>query len=356
MVSTRSSVGKTKCLVTGGAGFLGKHLVEKLLASGKYEVVVFDIRDNGDPRVATIVGDLRDAQQVEDALAGVDVVFHCATAAPAAANTANKTLMHDVNVKGTQNIIEGCVTQGITKLVYTSSASVVFDGKDLFNVDEETPYAKNPIDFYTETKILGEKLVLSSNNRSGLTTVALRPSGIFGEHDPLLVPTIVANAKKGKMKFIIGSGKNLMDFTYVGNVAQAHLLAADLLAPGAKCAGKAYFITNADPQPFWRFLGDFLEPLGYARPSKKLPWRLIFAIAVIVQFIISLLKPFKEVPPSEFTPMRIRIAKANRQLDCSRAKADLGYIPEVSIKDALDRTVKHFAHLRNPEEDSKKSS
>lgn len=64
----------------------------------------------------------------------------------------------------------------------------------------------------------------------------------------------------------------------------------------------------------------------------------------------------QEVPPSEFTPMRIRIAKANRQLDCSRAKADLGYIPEVSIKDALDRTVKHFAHLRNPEEGSKKTS
>lgn len=200
-------------------------------------------------------------------------------------------------------------------------------------------------------QILGEKLVLSSNNRSGLTTVALRPSGIFGEHDPLLVPTIVANAKKGKMKFIIGSGKNLMDFTYVGNVAQAHLLvsfllcfssdqecskqsldipvsqpgrlgspsrvssrmssvrmqAADLLAPGAKCAGKAYFITNADPQPFWRFLGDFLEPLGYARPSKKLPWRLIFAIAVIVQFIISLLKPFK-VPPHHFSSLPVKRA------------------------------------------------
>ena len=72
--------------------------------------------------------------------------------------------------------------------------------------------------------------------------------------------------------------------------------AADVLAPRAKCAGKAYFITNADPQPFWQFMGDFLEPLGYARPSVKLPWRLIFAIAVIVQIIISLLKPFK-VPP-----------------------------------------------------------
>ena len=71
--------------------------------------------------------------------------------------------------------------------------------------------------------------------------------------------------------------------------------AADALEKGthAKCAGKAYFITNADPQPFWGFLGDFLEPLGYSRPSKKLPWQLIFAIAVLVQFIISLLKPFK---------------------------------------------------------------
>lgn len=358
MVSTRGSAGKKKCLVTGGAGFLGKHLVDKLLASGKYDVVVFDIRDSGDPRVNTIVGDLRDPKQVEDALAGVDVVFHCATAAPAAANTANKTLMYDVNVKGTQNIIDGCVAQSVNTLVYTSSASVVFDGKDLIKADESMHYAQKPIDYYTETKILGERLVLASNKRSGLATIALRPSGIFGEHDPLLVPLTVANAKKGKMKYIIGSGRNLMDFTYVGNVAQAHLLAADALEKGvhAKCAGRAYFITNADPQPFWGFLGDFLEPLGYTRPSKKLPWQLIFFIAVVVQFIISLLKPFKEIPPSEFTPMRIRIAKANRQLDCSRAREDLGYIPEVSIKDALDRTVKHFAHLTNPDGGKEKPS
>ncbi len=88
---------------------------------------------------------------------------------------------------------------------------------------------------WVSCQILGEKLVLASNNRSGLATVALRPSGIFGEHDPLLVPLTVANAKKGKMKYIIGSGKNLMDFTYVGNVAQAHLLVRPLahtLGPG----------------------------------------------------------------------------------------------------------------------------
>ena len=87
-------------------------------------------------------------------VAGCEVVFHCATAAPAAANTANKKLMHDVNVKGTQNIIDACVSQGVARLVYTSSASVVFDGRDLVNVNEDAPYAAKPIDYYTETKVM----------------------------------------------------------------------------------------------------------------------------------------------------------------------------------------------------------
>lgn len=80
-------------------------------------------------------------------------MFHCATAAPAAANTANKKLMHDVNVKGTQNMIDACIGAGVPKLVYTSSASVVFDGADLIDVDESAPYASKPIDYYTETKV-----------------------------------------------------------------------------------------------------------------------------------------------------------------------------------------------------------
>lgn len=81
------------------------------------------------------------------------MVFHCATAAPAAANTANKRLMHDVNVMGTQNVLDACASQGVSSLVYTSSASVVFDGTDLINVNEDAPYAAKPIDYYTETKV-----------------------------------------------------------------------------------------------------------------------------------------------------------------------------------------------------------
>ena len=81
------------------------------------------------------------------------IVFHCATAAPAAANTSNMRLMQDVNVRGTQHIVNACILHHVPHLVYTSSASVVFDGHDLIDVNESAPYAARPIDYYTQTKV-----------------------------------------------------------------------------------------------------------------------------------------------------------------------------------------------------------
>lgn len=92
---------------------------------------------------------------------------------------------------------------------------------------EATPYASRPFDYYTQTKIEGEKMILAYNGKGGMLTVALRPSGIFGEGDPLFVPTVVRNAKAGKMKFILGSGNNLMDFTYVGALLQCAALTSE---------------------------------------------------------------------------------------------------------------------------------
>jgi sterol-4alpha-carboxylate 3-dehydrogenase (decarboxylating) len=84
----------------------------------------------------------------------MQVIFHCATAAPAAENTGNRQMMHDVNVTGTQNVLAAAVRHGVPKLVYTSSASVVFEGRDLIGVDESAPYATKPLDYYTSTKVL----------------------------------------------------------------------------------------------------------------------------------------------------------------------------------------------------------
>lgn len=359
MVTTRSSGApadgggsKVRCLVTGGAGFLGRHVVQHLLDSGRYEVTVFDVRELDAPRPdACVVGDLRAPDQVVAAAMGMDVVFHIATAAPTGENALNVKLMESVNVDGTQNVIDACLACGVPKLVYTSSSSVVFEGKPLRNADETTPYAKKPMDYYTKTKIIGEQMVLAANGAGGgrLATVAVRPAAIFGEGDMVFVPTVARNAKAGKMKYVLGSGANMCDFTYAGNIAHAHLLAADALA-GPKCAlaGQAYFITNQEPRPFWTMMGDVCEGLGYARPRIHLPFLLVLLIAFVFEYVVRplIVGVTRKELKSDFTVNRILIATTDRTFSTAKAERDFGYKPQLALDAALAKTLASFQGLR----------
>lgn len=159
----------------------------------------------------------------------------------------NPELFRKVNVEGTRAIIAAAVETGVRKLVFTSSAGVVFNGKDIIDVDERMPFPEVHMDAYNQTKAEAEVLVLEANGKGGLLTVALRPAGIFG-----WVPRIFANFfmtypslsspgdrqvmagfyqayERGQTNVQVGENNNLFDWTYVGNVARAHLLAADKL-------------------------------------------------------------------------------------------------------------------------------
>lgn len=163
------------------------------------------------------------------------VVYH--TASPLA-QTSTREAFEAVNVQGTANIIRACQKNEVKALVYTSSASVVFDGQhDLINVDERMPYAQVPFDIYSETKARGENLVLTANTdegAAGLKTVSLRPAGIFGANDRQALPGFMDALKTGKQNVQLGDNTNLVDWTHVDNVAHAHLLAADRLAIDTK--------------------------------------------------------------------------------------------------------------------------
>ncbi|KAG7241900.1 hypothetical protein INR49_024870 [Caranx melampygus] len=331
--SVRVLQSSKRCAVIGGSGFLGRHLVEKLLDKG-YSVSVFDIRQSYElPGVTFHQGDLCDKQALLPALKDMSLVFHCASPAP---GSDNRALFEAVNIQGTHTVIQACIEAGVQKLVLTSSASVVFEGTDIKNGREDLPYAKKPIDYYTETKIVQEK---------GFLTVAIRPHGIFGPRDPQLVPILVDTARRGKMKFIIGDGSNLVDFTYVENVVHGHILAAERLRPDSPICGKPYHITNDEPVRFWDFMSDVLVGLGYAAPRYHLPYTLVYGLALLLWLLALILRPLVSFKPT-FTPMRVALAGTHHYYSCERAKQDMGYKPLVSLKEAITRTVQSYPHLR----------
>jgi nucleoside-diphosphate-sugar epimerase len=193
-----------------------------------------------------------------------------------------------------------------------------------------------------------ERIVLAANDAT-LATCALRPSAIFGPGDRLMLPSVAARARAGKMRYIIGDGSNNFDWTYVGNLAAAHLVAAEALSPGSPAAGEAFFITNDEHYPFWTMMGDICEGLGYARPSVRLPVWLMMLVATVLVYACALLGR-----QSDLNPMRVRVCTVERTLSCEKAKRVLGYKPAVDMQRAIELTLESFQHLHKDNVDASK--
>ncbi|XP_024969446.1 3beta-hydroxysteroid-dehydrogenase/decarboxylase-like [Cynara cardunculus var. scolymus] len=351
------------CVVTGGRGFAARHLVDMLIRYEIYSVRIADLapdiklethEEKGNLGQALRLGraqyvsmDLCDKSQVNKACEGAEVVFHMA--APDSSIN-NYKLHYAVNVQGTKNVIDACTKLNVKRLIYTSSPSVVFDGvHGIYNGDESLPYAAKHNDSYSETKAEGEALVIKANGINGLLTCCIRPSSIFGPGDKLLVPSLVAAARAGKSKFIIGDGTNMYDFTYVENVAHAHVCAERALASDGsaskRAAGEAYFVTNMEPIKFWEFMSLILVGLGYERPRIKIPAAVMMPIAHLVERTYNILAPYGMKVP-QLTPSRIRLLTCNRTFNSGKANDRLGYIPIVPLQEGLKRTIESYPDLR----------
>ena len=329
------------CLVVGGGGFLGRNLVEDLLSNG-YGVSVFDIKQGiPDDRVRFYPGDICSLSDLSTALQGCDTVFHCASPPP---SLGNRDLFHRVNVTGTNALISACRESGVSRLVLTSSASVVYNGVDLKAGSEELPYTTSPIDYYTKTKAIQEQIVLNANS-SHLMTCAIRPHGIFGPGDQQCIPGIVAAARAGKTKYRIGDGSNLVDFTYVRNVTHGLILAAKSLQQGSVSCGSVYNITNDSPILFWVFMSRILTGLNYPAPSRSLPYRFVYFIAWLTQLVCYIISPIKKVTPT-LTPLKVALAGTHHYYSCSKAKCEIGYAAKYSMEDAIEKSLNEFQHLR----------
>jgi len=303
---------------------------------------VFDIRKTFDDNsVEFIIGDMTRIDDLNKACEGIDTVIHCASPA-VGLNQHSEELLYAINVLGTQNVIEACIRSRVKQLIYTSSASVVFEGEPLYNADETQPLAAKFLDPYSKTKAEAEKYVLQANGRKGLLTVSLRPSGLFGPRDAQFVPGVLSAAKQGKTRFRIGDGKNKFDFTYIENVADAHLIAADKLTENSPVAGQAYFITNDEPMYFWDMIAYFCREFQLPSPKFGIPYSLALMIAIFLEFLVWFLSLFGIAFAPVFNKFRTVNVGVSRTFSIEKAKKELGYTPKITLEEGKRKTAEWF--------------
>jgi sterol-4alpha-carboxylate 3-dehydrogenase (decarboxylating) len=402
-------------LVVGGCGFLGSHVVDQLLgfpseddllskansapsgapkpsstslstsaptdpATWKFpslrkrypsytniSVHVLDLRcsRNRLPGATYHEGDITDPSSLLTVFRAVkpDVVINSASGM----YDAPKAILQKVNIEGTRCLVE--VAGGVhgdwggkcKAFVHTSSASVIHDSvSDLTFADERWPYfAPNPLEYYSETKVYAEQIVLESNKKhNSMLTCAVRPAGIVGENDrggiTFGLLTTAALAPSWQLHIQIGEGSNLFDTTYVGNVVYAHLLAAEsLLATHARLSagqaspldhervdGEAFIVTNDEPAYFWdnsryawALYGRVVDTAQVWTMGKGLGYT-IGALAELNNKITG--------RKAKLNRQTVKYACMTRTYSCDKLKRRLGYVPVVSMEEGWKRGVRSF--------------
>ena len=324
-------------LVTGGGGFLGKAIVGQLMESGK-KVISFSRHESLALRkmgVDQIQGDLSNREAVLRAVEGMDAVFHVAAKAGV---WGGYNSYYDINVRGTEHVIEACRTHGNLPLVHTSSPSVVFHSSDMEGENESLPFAPSYLTHYPETKALAEQRVMAAS-RQGLSCIILRPHLIWGPGDNHLIPRIIERGHRLKR---IGRKDDLVDTIYVDNAAHAHLLALDRLLRDPGLSGRAYFISQDAPISKWALMDAFLAAAGKPPVKGHISARTAYGIGWLLETLYGILGISSEPPMTRFVAKELA---TSHWFDISRAKTELGYRPRVSTEEGLKR-VKDWLDTR----------
>lgn len=303
------------CLVTGGAGFIGSHLVDALVARD-HQVRVLDDFSRGSvthlagvrERIDLVTGDITDPDVVRAATAGIDWVFHQAALESSPPSAVDLLAVHRVCATGTLNVLTAARDAQVQRVIYAASASAYGSGSP---VPRRETDATQPLTAVAVAKLCGEEYCALFTYLHGLETVRLRYFYPFGprqcpQHPEAVVARLIAAMCTGQAPVIPGNGLQSRDWTYVSDVVQANLLAAE--AP--RVAGKVYNISCGRPTSLLTLVDHLNDILGTD------------------------LKPVHQHPPPEDL--------CQNQADISRAQIDLGFCPCTDLVQDLRRCVDYY--------------
>lgn len=310
--------------VTGGSGFIGGRLIERLRAEG-WDVRALARRDEAHAAVealgaAVVRGDLDHVAGLREGADGVDAVFHCAAKAD---DWGPPEEFERVNVRGTENVLAAARDAGARRVVHVGTEAALMAGQPLVDVDEHTPLRPDSRALYPATKARAELAVRAANG-PGLETVVIRPRFVWGRGDTTLLPVLVTLVDAGQFRWI-GGGTHLSAITHVDNTVEGLWLGATKAPPGS-----VYFVTDGDPVEFKEFVGAMLATQGVRAPDKTIPLGVARAAAATLETAWRRLNRPGRPPVTRFA---VWASGMECTINIERARRELGYAP-VKDRDA----------------------
>ena len=318
-----------RALVTGASGFIGRHLVRRLLKE-KYKVrclVRKNSNVNGLIDVELVYGDLLDKDSLKKAVDGVDMVYHLG--AVGGIYGVPRKIVYDVNVNGTRNIIEESYKAKIKKFIHFSTFSVY--GYTEKPANEETPQ-KGLTSYFGKTKRMGEKIV-KEYMQKGMDAVIIQPTVTYGPGLNLGFVNMFSAIKNKKFCFI-GNGNNFLHLCYIDNLMDGIIL----VSRGKKAIGQTYLIGDETPLMFKDIVGCVAENLRVNIPKIYLP---IWLARTAVPYLKFLAKLIKQQQPL-LTYHRINYMSKNQFANISKIKRELGFKPKISSREGLKLTIEDW--------------
>lgn len=315
-------------LVTGGSGFVGGALIERLRREG-WEVRALARSDRAAERVRelgaeAVSGDLDGRESLRAGAEGCDLAFHAAAKVEDWGDPAD---FERINVHGTRNVVDACRDAGVGRLVHVGTEAALMAGQPLVHVDESAPLRPDSPALYPSSKARAEQVVRAANG-DGLETVVVRPRFVWGRGDTTLLPQIVDMVRSGRFRWV-GGGRHLTATTHIENTVEGLWLGATK-AP----AGGVYFVTDGEPIEFRQFLTALVESQGVEIPDKSVPPAVANAAARVTEALWRRLKRPGNPPLTRFA---VWVSSQECTIDISRAERELGYRPVRTREEGLQQ-------------------
>jgi nucleoside-diphosphate-sugar epimerase len=326
--------GTRRVLVTGAAGFTGVSLALSLAAAGHHVRGLVRTRERlaalEKAGIHTVVGDIRNPAVIQEAIRGIDTVYHLAAVYRRAGVPDSE--YREVHVDATRQLIELSAAAGVRRFVHCSTVGVHGSVSGDAPATEDAPF--DPGDIYQLTKLEGERAAIETAELTGVPLTVIRPGPIYGPGDRRLLKLIGGVARR---RFaLLGDGSPRFQMVYIDDLTAGFRLAAE--SPAA--AGRVYILTGNEAPTLQELVHEIAGVAQVKSPPFRLPvWPFWLAGAVCEAVCI----PFGVEPP--IYRRRVKFFTSNRWFDTSRARTELGFAPKVSLREGLRRTLDSYRQL-----------